>query len=365
MKKRNNIIKSNVVMKQNKIRIKKIKRFTLFKRKEKHHKYKAVKNVKGKRTLRALFVAVFSLFLVLIIISGVYFAIKAVISLREGAKTDNTLNESVYGLNDVPAYPYSEFIFKNQLDNDTVKAFLSNGNCVYRLLDNHSIDEVFAYYSEKLPTNGWELKLTVPITSQEQKFGQYWVKSDKGLRIYSRLNDIWYQTVTVAQAQNGLSDLVKQETARKLLLLTSDRINLLPDFPWSLSFPSDYITKYYGTNISTFQGVSFKKMGSNTTEYIEPIGYQGAMSLDAFITKYLVAYNKKNKTNWQVINSKEKEIANETGIYADITNGSKEGNIAALNNDSNNIVYVISTFTNNDPFFDYILTNVKSVEKPT
>ncbi|MCK9368446.1 hypothetical protein M0R04_00500 [Candidatus Dojkabacteria bacterium] len=365
MKKTNNIIKNSVKFKKNIPRIKRKKKFFLFKKRPKHTTYKAVRNIKQKKALTRFILLILALILLIGIFFGTYFAIKAVNSLRQKAQTDNILNENVYGFDDIPAFPYSEFIFKGQLENDTVKTFLSKGNCVYRLLDEHTIDEVFTYYKDLLPENGWELKLAVPISSQEQMFGQYWVKNEKGLRIYSRLNDIWYQTVTVAQATNGLSDLVMQETARKLLLLTTDRVNLLPDFPWSLSFPSDYITKYYGTNISSFQGVSFKKIGSNSIEYIEPIGYNGAISYDAFINKYLAAYNKKNKTNWQVINSKEMDIAGDTGVIANITNGDKQSNIAVINNQSNSVVYIISTFTNNDPFFDYILTNIKSVAKPT
>ena len=266
--------------------------------------------------------------------------------------------ETVFGF-DFPSYPNSEYIFQSATDNPEVQNFVSLGNSVYRLPKGISINSVFDFYSEKLPTLGWTHTLSVPIDSETQLFGEYWIKESKGLRIYSRLNDVWYQSITIAQAQNGLEDVVKKESARKLLLLTTEKTELLPDFPWRLSFPTEYSTNYFSTSVGSLQGVSFKKIGSQKSLIIQPVGYFGGNSYDAYLDNYILEYNKKNKTKWVVVNSVETVLFGNNVLKGMITNGKDNGIVVVINNIANNVVYAIATFEENDPFANYIYEKIK------
>ena len=76
------------------------------------------------------------------------------------------------------------------------------------------------------------------------KSGEYWVKNEKGLRIYSKFNDIWYELITPEQANAGLRDRVEKEVERDLLLASEDSQDLLPDFEWLLEVPKEYVISY-------------------------------------------------------------------------------------------------------------------------
>lgn len=321
-------------------------------------KNKVVQSVKRKKALTTLFVLLIILIVVSTVFTGIIFAGKSIIALRNRNQNDVVVG-NVFGLDGVVEYPNSEFIFKDILDDESVKNFLSLGNSVYRLTDDSSVSDVFEYYRKKLPQNGWEHRLSVPITSEDMMYGEYWIKDGKGLRIYSRLNDIWYETVSISQAENGMKDIVQKEVARKLLLMTSEKVDLLPNYPWLLSYPSEYVTKYYATDISSFQGVEIKKIGSNNKVYIEPVGYFGAVNYDAFLEKYLKTYNKREKAKWSVINSRESNVSKQVVIKGIITNGKDNGEVVIIRNISNSVVYAISSFEEKDPFFNYVLENIE------
>lgn len=299
------------------------------------------------------------LFSITIIISLLFFSYRFIQNLRGTDKKN--ISENVYGLSNVPVFPNAEFIFKDNLDDQTVKNFLSLGYAVYRLPRDTNIEKVFNYYSDVLPTLGWTHVLSVPISSEEKRYGEYWVKDRFGLRIYTRLNDIWYQQLTLAQAQNGLEDEVKKDVARQLLLLTSEKSTLLPDYPWKLAFPSEYLTKYYATSIKSFQGVVFQRIGSDKKVIIEPVGYFGSTSYEAMIEKFVVNYNTKNKSSWRVVNSSKQIQNNEDINKSIITNGKEAGTITAIKNTQNTLIYVFVTFEDNDPFYNYILSKIESV----
>lgn len=291
-----------------------------------------------------------------------YLLYQSIINLRRDDDSDLKI-ETVYGF-DIPSYPQSEFIFRDKLNDETVKNFISLGNSVYRLPRDADIKMVFEYYKTELPKLGWSSAASVPLSSEEKLYGEYWIKGEKGLRIYSRLNDVWYQTTTVLQAQNGLEDIVKKETARKLLLLTTEKTELLPDYPWRLSYPTEYSSKYYGSSVSSLQGVKFQKLGSDNIVYLEPIGFNGSVTFDQYIDRYLESYNKKNKTKWQVVNSYVANFNGQDSIKASITNGKDNASVYAFNNIGNSVVYILSSFEDNDPFFNYIYKSIKPSSTP-
>ncbi|MCC7289808.1 hypothetical protein IT417_00960 [bacterium] len=350
---------NNVIFKVRKGRIKKVNRIgVVLKTKSKQQK-RVLQQIQRQFVGTVLLFAIFLLSIALLVLLGLW-TYRYIVALRS-EKEAVLSTEQVYGF-DIPAYPGSEFIFSNDTDDETVKHFISLGNSVYRLPKDAEIADVFSFYVEQLPPKEWQHVLSVSITSEDRLFGEYWVKGDKGLRIYSRLNDVWYQTVTVKQAQTGLEDEVKKEIARKLLLLTTEKADLLPDFPWRLNFPTEYTAKYYATGIKSFQGVSFQRLGDNSIIYLEPVGYNGGNTYDGYIDNFIASFNKKHKSKWQVVNSVETEFRGEYAVRATVNKGSDFGSIVAVKNNSNTLIYVIAAFEENEPFFNYMLQNLTQVE---
>lgn len=330
-------------------------RFIFQKKSKQERKISKFRNTSKFKSLIYVVLGLIGVALVFYLISVAY---TYVVALRSSDDTKHV--ETVYGF-DIPSYPGSEFVFKETLSEESVKRFISAGNSVYRLPRGSEISSVFEYYNKGLVDLGWTYIGFVDLASEEKMYGQYWVKGEKGLRIYSRLNDIWYQNITKGEAENGLSDVVRKETARKLLLLTTEKIDLLPDFPWRLSYPTEYTTKYYASSVASLQSVSFQKIGSNNIIYLEPVGYLGGNSFDAYMDKGLKNINKMRKERWQVINSVELTVKGNSIVRADIVNSKKQGYSVAINNSGNNVVYILTTLDYKDPFFDYILNNIKAV----
>ncbi len=314
--------------------------------------------VKGKylRLILSILLLLLSLF---VVVGGGYSAVNFVLNLRNNIDEQELKAGFVNGFDDIPEYPGAQFIFENYTENEVIRNFLSSGNSVYRLPVGVKISDVNEYYALEMPKNGWEIVQDVPLESEEMKHGQFWIKDGIGVRIYSKLNDIWYQSISVKQAQSGLEDEVKKETERKLLLLTNEFQNLLPDFPWVLKIPTEYLIEYAGTSLTDLQSASFKKIGSSQSVLLEPLGYVGAVSFDAYLDKFLKEYNKKAKDTWSVINSAVIYINDSESIHGTVTNGSKVGQAVVLGNVRNNIVYVIFTTQETDPLFDYIVDNIE------
>jgi len=178
-------------------------------------------------------------------------------------------------------------IFEKNKDTNTVQNFLMDGKSAYRLPDKISRDNVHEYYTEELPNLGWENILSVPIGSEDKKYGEYWVKENQGLRIYVKENSVWYETITTMEASSGLEDDVKEEIERELLLASSETQDLLPDFPWVLPVPKEYIISYHSSELENFREVSFKKIGSNHIYSLTPVGYFGGNTFDSYLYTYI------------------------------------------------------------------------------
>ncbi|MDD4382140.1 MAG: hypothetical protein PHE21_02230 [Candidatus Dojkabacteria bacterium] len=322
--------------------------------------FKKDKSLRKGRPKIAKYILLF--LLPVLFITIIFFSIKFVNNIRSSDNEDVYSVGSVLGLTDIPVYQYSIFIFENSLDQPSVSKFLSEGNSAYRLLANKKIDDVFKYYKEKLPPLGWENILNVPLGSEEQKYGQYWIKEDKGLRIYSKFNDIWYESVTKEDAQTGLAELVKKETERNLLLIDTDAQDLLPDFPWIIKIPKDYIISYSTGTFENFSSVIFKKLGTNESTSIIPVGKRGDKALDYFLYDYIKILNKDGK-KWVVKNTFVSNTNIGAGLKGTIGNNDEIHDVAVLHNTYNSVVYIVDCNVVKNPFFTYIIENIQIQEK--
>jgi len=334
------------------------KKFTLFKRQNS----KLHTRRKEKKNLSKIF---FYTFLVLIFVTLVYVSILSVIRLRDGTTDENVSVEYVVGLDGVPSYPGSEFIFKNNIKEISVANFIASGNSAYRLPLRATIEEAYKYYQETLPELGWEYVLSVEVGSEEMKEGEYWVKGTNGLRIYSKFNDLWYETLTQEEAITGLRARVVEETERELLLVGEDFQELLPDFPWILRVPKEYIISYSTSSYKDFRTVQFRKIGSSDIISVVPIGAVGDL-LDNYLQKYCDLLNtteegeeEKKQGNWTITNTILATTSYGSALRGSITNGKEDHDIAVVSNSYDGVVYVIDANTPNDPFLDYIFENME------
>jgi len=295
----------------------------------------------------------------LAIVGIIYLSIKYVLFLRENAYSEKKYEiTNVIGLEDIPTFGGSEFLFSNNMDDSVVKQFLSGGNSAYRIPSNKTTEDVEKYYSERLPDLGWEFIQSIPIGTPDKKYGQYWVKDGKGLRIYSKFNDIWYESITENDSRTALSQLIQEEIEREMLMASNEKQDLLPDYPWRIEIPKEYLIKYFPTDFKNLRAVSFQKIGSTEIVEIYPIGTWKQKELDFMLNDYCkIKSTQENK--YGVMNSIPISFRDTLGLKSSIQ--TTQGSITAytIPNTFNSIVYVISTTQANSPLLGYIIDNIK------
>ncbi len=299
------------------------------------------------------------IFVLFIFISALlYFSVIFVMNMRNNNPLDDYEKTYVVGIEEIPTYPLSEFIFSNSIEEPSVANFLSAGNSAYRLPNGESIEDVYEYYLNELSNLGWIHTLSVPVGSEEMKSGEYWIKEDKGLRIYSKFNDVWYEVVTVEEAQSGLSERVKKEVEKDLLLANQELQDLLPDFPWVLKVPKEYVIAYRSANFKDFRMVEFKKIGSSETISLIPIASSDGKALDTHLDNYIKNINKDSEFNWGVTRTTVMYLSYGRGIQGTISGGNEINEIALMTNPNDSIVYLLRCNELESPFFEFILSNL-------
>ncbi|PKN02796.1 hypothetical protein CVU76_02080 [Candidatus Dojkabacteria bacterium HGW-Dojkabacteria-1] len=297
--------------------------------------------------------------LAILFLGFVYISIRYVTFMRSSAvNEENYIVGDVVGLENIPEYPGTEFIFKNNLEDSVVKEFLSGGNSAYRLLVRASIEDIEEYYKEILSGKGWELVAEIPLGTEDKKYGQYWVKDGKGLRIYSKFKDIWYETITEEEAKTALANRVQDEIEREMLMASSEKQDLLPDYPWKIQIPKEYIIKYSATDNKDLRAVSFQKLGSNDIIEIYPLSKIGSKELDFMLNDYC-KIKSTEEIKYSVMNTIPTGFRDYLSLRGNIVSNDKNMEIIMLPNSFNGIVYVMSSTKQNDPLFGYILENIK------
>lgn len=310
---------------------------------------------KNRKNMKYILLPIFFL----IIIGLVYLSIKYVLFLKEGVYNEKEyVKTDIIGIEGIPAYGGSEFLFSNNLDDSIVKEFLSGGNSAYRLPLYTTAQDIEDYYTEELTALGWEFIQTVPIGTPDKKYGQYWLKDGVGLRIYYKFNDIWYESITEDDARTALAQLVKEEIEREMLMASSEKQSLLPDYPWKIEIPKEYLIKYSPTNIKDLRAVSFQKMGSTETVEIYPMGKWREKELDFFLNDYC-SKKSTEEIKYGVMNSIPISFRENLGLKSSIQAGDNNITAYTVPNSFNSIVYVISTTEASSPLLEYIIENIK------
>ncbi|MCD4756422.1 hypothetical protein K8R20_02295 [bacterium] len=281
-----------------------------------------------------------------------------ILKLTHTPDEESIKTETVLGLEDIPIYPNSMFLYHNNMDNQTVKDMLASGQSAYEITDRSSFDEVKEYYINELNDKGWELVLDILIGSEGKKYGQYWVNSEKGLRIYSKFDDIWYEYITIEEARNGLSNRISNEIEIDMLLAGSDNQELLPDYPWQIKIPKEYLVRYEVSEFEDLRAVNFQKISSGNYITIYPVGYWGSKALDYQLHDYVEILSTGSE-EWNVINTFTTTFRGNSSLSGIISSDTQQRDILILKNGKNFVTYILSTEDKSDPLYQYIIENIK------
>ena len=335
----------------------KLKISTLFKKKKGKYSYEKRRGNKNKN-LKYIIIP-----LSVILFSGfIFLSVKYVLYIRENAfGSKEGIVTQVIGLDELPTYPGSQFIFEDRMNDSVVKEFISQGNSAYRLPVGVKMEDVDAYYMEKMKELGWEFVQNVPLGSPDKKYGQYWIKEDKGLRIYSKFKDLWYETISIEDAKSALANLVKEEIEREMLMASSEKQDLLPDYPWKIQVPKEYIIKYSPTDMKDLRAVSFQKIGTTDTVEIFPIGYWKAKELDYMLNDYCKVKSN-DEVTYGVMNSIPISFRETLGLKSTLQSNDESLLAYTIPNTYNSVVYVISANSENSPLLEYIIENIKPLD---
>lgn len=300
------------------------------------------------------------LLILLLVIVGVGVIYLSTLILRRVRKGENNIvvTENIIGIPGIPAFPGATFIFKNNLKESSVSNFISNGNSAYRYPFNTRIEDVYNFYQEKLPQLGWVFVTSVPVGSETMKDGEYWVKEENGLRIYSKFNDVWYELISKNDAQTGLSARVTKEIERDLLLVNDEAQDLLPDFPWVFKVPKEYVITYSASKMEGGRDLQVKKLGSEEKVTLTPIETYGGQGLDYFLDKYIDLENlqeRKCGITKTILSYTEYARA----LKGTITCTDGKHDVAVVVNPSNRIAYVLDSNTEGNPFFETMFSNLR------
>jgi len=313
-----------------------------------------LKQRKSQETKRKIFPVLIAIFIISLGGFAIYQAAMIVLGIRDSVNDDdlNTQYENVIGFENIPSYPYSEFIFEEYIDDDKVNEFLNEGFSAYRILENKNFEEVATFYNDNMNEYGWEKVLSVQVGDLDKRYGEYWVKDGIGVRIFSKINDIWYQRVSENDARDGLAAEVKAEKERALVLAQSDYTNLLPDYPWKLSISGEYTVSYSASGIGDLQNASFMKVDESRTVSIEAVKiYEGGV-----LDQYLDVLS--NSKGCEVINTTPLYLSAGTALEADITKDNNSGKVLMILNSYNNYIYAVYSEDKSNPFYDYVKQNI-------
>ncbi len=329
---------------------------------QKNKRLNSIKRSKSARNVAIFFT------LTTITLGLVFLLYKAVFWIIELRSSDDGNSKITYvaGFDDFPSYPNSEYIFMNTNESPTISQFISTGRAIYRLNRNESINDVFTYYKEFLKDTDWELIYSVPRNSHEMMYGEYYFneKHGYGVRIYDRVNDIWYEKLTKDETLTGKSESVDQKQERDLILSSDEGTSLLPDFSWSMTVPKEYLVSYFATDFDRLRGVIFTEIKTGKQTILEPITKLSSIADDYYVEDYIKSLNIKDKKedpqapNWEIVNTKYTDIAGVYLLEALVSNGKKTSNVYIIHNNKDKFAYAIFSKDIDNTFLAYMLKNI-------
>lgn len=172
-------------------------------------------------------------------------------------KEEKIIIKNVIGLAGIPEYPGSEFVFDDLVSNEggivpnppafyserdiqEISTFLSSGQSLYFMPLETDWEEVASYYKEKLTKLGWSHISSVQINDVEKIPGEYYIKEENGLHIYTVSSDIWYEIITKEQAVSGLRDRVATYKAKLQIVQSASGVSVPKSSWWEFKYSRDW-----------------------------------------------------------------------------------------------------------------------------
>lgn len=330
--------------------------------------------------------AVILILLVSIACAIVFLGIRSVLKLKSGSSTDDseliviTSDEDVAGIQDVPAFPGSVFMYKEDIGEDVVQRFLSSGSSAYILPDGTEWEDVVSFYADTLPELGWTSVLSVPSGDEDRRPGEYWVYNvyifdpasgeateeidplrSYGLRIYSKFNSVWYEKLTVEEARSGLAGEVAEEKEIELLLAMGSMDELPETFPWALSYPEMWDVDIREASLVKAPLAEFSIPDTEGTVLVEPVAFDVGRALSAEGESFLEEVNSRRSENdiFDVTGTEDVQVANLPSLRYSLSSKSSKGVMVLVVHPGNGIVYAITSFTGEEAVLNYIVDNLK------
>lgn len=313
--------------------------------------------------------------------AGLYFGVNYIINLKNSPKIKNQdyigieSEEFVVGLSDVPAYPSSEFMFKQDINTDLVQDYLSDGKSAYVVYSDDDWDEISSFYKSELKNRSWEHVLSVSRNDEERKFGEYWVKYDRndqgeklqsgvGLRIFTKMHDIWYEKISVTEAKNGLAEEVAQEQELDMMLALNSSNELPKEFPWKLKFASNWDAEISKSSLLDIEKVTLTNLDDEGILEIAPVDFANKQELVDLGTEKLEEVNSHRdpENRFEVSEPKSIKVDDLDAVRFELESDENTGAVCLVSNPKNEVVYMISTFSGEIAFFNYVVENIEVVD---
>ena len=330
-------------------------------------------------TIVAIFVGIIATLAVL--------GIRSVLELKTGRNGDDSemitiqSEGDVVGLKGVPAYPGSTFMYEDDIGTDVVQQFLSKGASAYLLPSGTDWEEVAAFYSDELPSEGWEHVLSVSLGDEDRRNGEFWVyyayvidpaagepteEIDElrsyGLRIYSKYSSVWYEKITVTQAQNGLADEVAEEKEIELLLAMGSMEELPDTFPWALSYPEMWDVDIREASLVEAPLAEFTSPEADGPVIIEPVAFDIGSPLSAEAEEFIAEINSRRSEEdvFDVVGTEEMKVAGLPALRYTLSSEGGTGMMVFVVHPDNGIVYVVTALSGDEAVLNYIVENLES-----
>lgn len=294
----------------------------------------------------------------------------------------------VIGLPGVPEFPHSEFIFAGAVtrtqqtfeinlqgysttDQQELFRFLSNGQSVYFLPVGTRWADVVEFYETELPAAGWNHVLSVGVEDLERIPGEFFVKENKGLHVYSVSNDIWYEYITKEQAENGLKDRVVAYKTKQLLVESASGNETPQQSWWKLRYTNEWEMTVSNHMILGEPIVSFRNKKTPAYLIISPHArYREKPEdveysyLENVANEYMRGWLATRPPSMSMANFQTNKITIADAKAVEVVSSKDQAYFAFVINKENSLLYVIESFqdTNSD-FYEYVKGNVRTTKK--
>lgn len=190
----------------------------------------------------------------------------------------------VVGMDKIPIFDGSTFVFAEMIefpkkygltedDLTPVYHFLSTGNSVYLLPLDQDFEQAVKFYKKVLKKDKWDHVLSVEYGQVEQLPGEYWVNpaQNKGLHIYTIDDDIWYEYISMEDAQVGLANKVRDLQKHKMMVLALTGDSLKADTDWKLAYPANWRTEARANDFFGVKEITFIQQDGTGRLELKPI----------------------------------------------------------------------------------------------